>query len=530
MTREEIIMQSKRNGIGYVLAGTLAAVCTQTAFGVTLNTRGEGQVLLFPYYTANANNNTLISIVNTQAIGKALRVRFAEGENGRDAYSLNVYLGPYDTWPAAIGQSVGTSVATLVSSDSSCTVPGIPLAGVQFSNAAFSGANADPGDSGLSRTLEGSIEVIEMGTIVRNSLTDQALGKNCEFLIEGWSPPGFFISADNPAPYYWHLNPDTDLLNPTGGLYGTGYIVNVEQGTIFAYDAAALGGFRSDPLDQPRGTKSSVVLHTAPGNAHPNLADALSDPATNIVVAEAEADDGHVTATYPALSQAIDAVSAVLMASTIANDYEADPGAGATTNFIFSYPTRRFYTDAAIVGDEVIQPFAQLFAGIQNTVVEYGDIAFFDREGKGPPHGSCPAFGCLDPVSNPGTTVELLNFGAGADAILGSALNMDFARDVYLGPPSSSLVHAGRFFFSLALRHGPPVSPSPPGRRMLRQSIEGKYFWGLPVLGFGAQNLVNANVQNGVLANYSSAVTHRITAKCNLAVAGFVQATDPPCP
>ncbi len=147
---------------------------------------------------------------------QGIRVRFAEGENGRDAYSLNVYLGGRSTWTAAIGPTIdqlpsndgGTLVATLVSSAKSCTVPSIPATGVQFSNAAFSGANADPGDAGLARTMEGTIEVIEMGTVIDYSPTEQAFyaDQGCASLANAWSPGG-----------YWANDPKTDLLNPTGG-------------------------------------------------------------------------------------------------------------------------------------------------------------------------------------------------------------------------------------------------------------------------------------------------------------------------
>ncbi|HEY6984872.1 MAG TPA: hypothetical protein VH375_02230, partial [Rhodanobacteraceae bacterium] len=143
-----------------------------TASAVTLNPQGIGQVLIYPYYTANAGNDTLLSLTNTTAHAKALRVRFAEGENGRDAFSLNVYLAPHDMWTAAIthGDSTGASVGVRTS-DASCTVPDVADAtdlagdGATFSTDAFSGANADPGDTSASRIAEGWVEVIEMGTL-----------------------------------------------------------------------------------------------------------------------------------------------------------------------------------------------------------------------------------------------------------------------------------------------------------------------------------------------------------------------------
>lgn len=66
------------------------------AAAVQLGSDGTGQVLIYPYYTANADNNTLISVVNSSANAKALKVRFYESRNGRATLNLNLYLGAYD--------------------------------------------------------------------------------------------------------------------------------------------------------------------------------------------------------------------------------------------------------------------------------------------------------------------------------------------------------------------------------------------------------------------------------------------------
>jgi len=46
-------------------------------------------------------------------------------------------------------------------------------------------------------------------------------------------------------------------------------------------------------------------------------------------------------------ARGIDAVTAVLMADTIENDYVVDPALGASTDWVVTMPTRRFYVDAA---------------------------------------------------------------------------------------------------------------------------------------------------------------------------------------
>ena len=104
--------------IGAALLG--AAGC---ADAVTVNPRGTGQVLLFPYYTVNGGNQTLLTVVNTTSDVKAVKVRFREGLNSRDVLNFNVYLAAYDAWVAAVASVPGQDAAQLVTNDVSCTVP-----------------------------------------------------------------------------------------------------------------------------------------------------------------------------------------------------------------------------------------------------------------------------------------------------------------------------------------------------------------------------------------------------------------------
>ena len=540
------------NRIG-VLVFAMGGLTSATA--VSLNGHGVGQVLLFPYYTVNAGNNTLVSIANTTAQGKALRVRFAEGENGRDALSINVYLAPHDTWTATIfdasGYVAGAAVgpAGLVTDDNSCTIPAIkalPQANmlpdgrgfVPFSNAAFSGTSADAGTADPARTREGTIEVFEMGTIVRGSPTDVAIyhgpQQNCEFLIEGWGAPGTFISAGNPNPHYWYNAPKTDLRNPTGGLVGTGYIVDAAQGTIFSYAAVALDAFRADPLDQPRGSADSVVLHTAPGDARPNLADALSEPLSGQAQASVGADGNVYNVAYAA-ANSVDAVSAALTASVLGNEFSFNASQGASTSYVLSYPTRRFYTDPALAGSSAIAPFTHLFSGIEaDTETETVPLVAFDRDGN-TPHFPCGSNGCDLSIFTPGTSVELLNFGTAAHALLGSSLEgrpgLDFAvfQDnvpVYFATEGwTSLYFDGSTY---AYYGGTIETPGQGPVRFMRAALDGKRLAGMPVIGFAVQDLVNGAVRDGVLANYSSATTHRSVVNCYLPTPGNLQPA--PCP
>ena len=114
-------------------------------------------------------------MINTTAHGKALKVRFREGYDGRDVANFNVYLSPYDSWVGGVGDFDGTG-AVITTNDYSCTVPAFPLAGIPdtlhplpFSNANYSQGDygtptgTDSGPADLERTREGFFEIIGNG-------------------------------------------------------------------------------------------------------------------------------------------------------------------------------------------------------------------------------------------------------------------------------------------------------------------------------------------------------------------------------
>ena len=121
---------NRKNLTAAVLAALAgAAGIAGTAQAVNINPDGTGQVLLYPYYTANDGNQTILSVVNTTQQAKAMKVRFLEGFNSREVLDFNLYMSAFDVWVAAIadGGDLGfpdqTGVTHLVIPDSSCTVP-----------------------------------------------------------------------------------------------------------------------------------------------------------------------------------------------------------------------------------------------------------------------------------------------------------------------------------------------------------------------------------------------------------------------
>lgn len=80
------------------IAALLGLAIIPFAQAVSLSPDGRGQALIYPYYTAQGNNDTLFSIVNPTSDllatkvdqGKALKVRFYEGRNGRVVLDFNL--------------------------------------------------------------------------------------------------------------------------------------------------------------------------------------------------------------------------------------------------------------------------------------------------------------------------------------------------------------------------------------------------------------------------------------------------------
>ena len=97
----------KKKSLCAALAGIGALGAAGAAQAVNLNPDGLGQVLIYPYYTTRTDPsgnayNSLLSVVNTTASVKAVKVRFLEGKNSQEVLDFNLFLSPKDVWTTAI--------------------------------------------------------------------------------------------------------------------------------------------------------------------------------------------------------------------------------------------------------------------------------------------------------------------------------------------------------------------------------------------------------------------------------------------
>lgn len=477
----------RRNPLAAAIA-LVSIVCPMAVHAVSLNPRGIGQALIYPYYTVNKSQDTLVSVVNASGVSKAVQVRFLEGYNGRDALDFVLYLSPHDVWTAAISQTADDGGPIIRTSDASCTFPVIPTTGASFLSSGYDGSGSAPADGGptsITRTREGSIEFLVGADITPGSPTDIAITHVQNNNPGQGLPPGCAtLTSTSALP---------DEVAPSGGIFGSGTIVNVGEGTFFAYNADAIQGFTSVPLFA---TATDGVV---------SLADANSDEGLD-GAARAYMTVENGVAFWLDYQSGIDAVSAIFTANTIYNEYFVAASLGASTDWVVTFPTKNFYVDKGLYPDNATAPFVEPFhsPGASNLVIP--NTSYDREEGSAPPN-PCDS-GCIavpPPVLayqvNVSPFTNDANFALGTPSgVLGSTLT-----SLQIPP------YADGGSATMDLVSGDGGHEFPGGVDINRQPVT---LDGLPVVGFMVYNIINTQAQPGLLANYGGAFVHRTTASC----------------
>ncbi|HZP65676.1 MAG TPA: hypothetical protein VFB32_05150 [Rudaea sp.] len=487
---------NRKNLTTAVIAGIAGvAGIANMASAVNLNPDGLGQVLLYPYYTVNGGQQTLLSVVNTTAISKAVKVRFLEGYNSREVLDFNLFLSPFDVWTADVfalsdAGVTGATGAGIFTTDNSCTQPALSestqgsLHYVAFRNFAYTGTNSDTGPVTDDRTREGHFEMISMADIIPGTALDKDVTH-----VNG-VPPGC-SSAEA------EFESKTEITVPTSGLFGAASVVNVANGAYYAYNADALDGFTHVTLENPSGSLEPSLGDVNDVGGTPKVG-----PATSFVF-----NDGVLlTSTWPSTdvnSRSIDAVSSVFDAANIYNEYEFNADGSVGTDWVVNFPTKRFYVDAATFKlAAVVPPFEHLFGKVETgngkglSCVVVG-ISVYDREEKTTTPTSCGFSPCPPglPPSSICRETNVITFSSASSpaSILSSTLTSNIA------PIGNNGGWANISFTTVA--HDLPAATN------------GNIFHGLPVTGFEAVKFTNGNL-NGVLANYAGLYRHRQSRSC----------------
>ncbi len=506
----------KRNNLTTAVLAGIAGIAgiAGSAQAVNVNPDGLGQVLIYPYYTTNNGNQTLLSVVNTTDQAKAVKVRFLESLNSREVLDFNLYMSAYDVWTAALFDNAG--VPTMVTADSSCTVPyfygmGGGLGVQPFLNFAYLD-DADPARDSIARAAEGHFEIIEMGemhdddfgsatavTHIQPGLgPNQQVPADCDQLVDAWTI--------NHAADYWIENTSYDITAATGGLFGGAAIVNTGAGTMFSYDAKAINGFWDPAV-------AAALRHTNPGTEVPSL---ISGSNTEALIFSDSG--GLVTLNYT--NSSIEAVSAMFMHDTIMNEYAIVDVLAAQSEWIITFPTKRFYIDPAYAtwwAGEVapLVPFTQALQ-TDATSCEDFSIDFWDREEGTPteaPPGTTPPI--VSPEPPPGEDPDVILFELCAET---NVIRFDDQDEI----PAAPIVGTSGFntLVTFALPDGfdagwakvDMVTNADGNGDPAADRADSEGLLGLPVVGYWFEAFTNGTLQGGtVLANYGGIFEHKGT-------------------
>ena len=477
----------------YLAVAGVSALGAGSAGAVTLNADGLGQVLLYPYYTVretSAGNayNSLLSVVNSTASAKAVKVRFLEGKNSREVLDFNLYLSHHDGWVTAVIPTADG--AGIVTPDNSCTDPAVSQDEnnpTTFVNFAYVGSADDPANDDLDRTREGYVEIIEMGTMYGYgefvATHVNGVPRDCAYLRSNFSG-----SSTNHAEGY--------TTSPTGGLFGSMTLVNVGTGVDFGYDPVALSQFSEDQLWFP------------PGDVRPRLSDAA--PVSLVVDASDSSAAAYLTV-WGALPT-VDSVSAVLMHDNLYNEFVLDKGTGSKTDWVVTMPTKTYYYSAAASDKElkVIKLFQRNFKS--TGACDDVSLVRYDREErtvKTPGSFSPPPPTVKDSIC---WEANVITFNS--SNVFGSKnvanINTTFENGWMSMNFPVILSTAGIPYSAAAHQLGGSLTTRVDLFNASTSFATAATYYGLPVIGFAAWTFSNGNV-GGVLSNYGGNYIHKYT-------------------
>jgi hypothetical protein len=467
----------KKNLISLAVAASVAStasIAVQAAQYV--NPAKTGEVILFPFYNADNGNATNMHVVNTTAGVKALKIRFVEYKNSEEVLDFNVYLSPNDHFAFGVIKNPNGDGAAVITSDNSCTVPALGSDNGEFPGTQVEGAdgstirtqpfvnyqyaNDKDVDSSIKRSLTGHVEVIEMGVVtgdLAKAATHGATGvpAACASLVTAWASGA------------WKADPTDGLTAASGGLYGLAYHINVAEAAAFGFEPVAIDDWNTD----------GDLVHTNPGRLTPTIASGDLTAMVNTA--------GGTTAVQFASGQ--QAVSGMLATTSLSNDVMVNPGLGGETDWVVTFPTKRFHVD--LDGQDIpkaIAPFTGAWVGgplKETPACEEVSVAQYDREEQ----FTRPSPDGFSPAPPAAKALEICN----EVAVIAMGAASDSALGVETGKSNLTFPYAeGWMEMSFA---------------QSATAAQGKTIDGLPAVGFAAYKVSNGAMSYGNTAEHKTA-------------------------
>ena len=543
----------KRNILSLaVTAGVAGLTAASAQSAMHLNDKGLGEALIYPFYSTANGNDTYVTVVNTSAFAKAVKVRFIDAYNSAEVLDFNLYLSAEDVWTAAI-TNLAEGSPGIRTIDNSCTVPELggpnppfngttterddgsflreqPFVNFQFLNDEldrFAGTASIPAEVEETdiavRGVQGYIEIIEMGALDPDADTGTVAGAagfdyagavthapsgipaNCGAVVAAWDPDGGV----------WNKNAGEDFLtyddsDSAGGLYGLGQIINTLDGTMASYDAVAIDDFAVAGFPG--------ALHFAPGNVQPDLGDAQSD----VTIYD---DATAMAVTYSFTTNSYDPASALFMSREVINDFLIDPEVRGQTDWVVTMPTKRPHvnTTTPTALGQAIQPFSGVWNGQQ--ACEAFNLEYWDREEANTIIDNDSDFsprppGQVTPDAKMCAEVNIITFNDDGDEALdqsalgGTAgITVGFVVDDNEGwarlsfDPANLVTAPG----AVTASDGTPDA----GEARVIVADGGDRFTGLPVTGFAVikyKDESGLTSSEGAILNYAGSFKHKVVA------------------
>jgi hypothetical protein len=425
---------------------------------VTVSPDERGEVLIIPYYTVNNGLNTLVTVTNDNDQAKAVKITFREGTHGQAVFAYNVYLDARDVWAFGLvplnsssipGQS-GNPHLMHLTVDQSC-VPFLIKSGQEFWPIEVGGDTL-----AVTGNREGFIEIIEMGVLDEPvstwaDTTGSGVPISCVFIQSAW--------AETDESGFWNPEQGGDLqqhiLPPAGGLTAEAFLIDVDSGRNYAYQATALTDF------------------FAPGASHhtPPADDSLSLDAAGQTNSWIETETGPQSINA---DTGLLAVKTALIRAQALATYDLSVVANGQSEVITTFPLQRFGSDP----------------GGADCAADDSAITWqmYDREGRLLSQSTAP-----EPLCQ---SVLVTTFVPAGQTLPDTSFITGTERMLTVQPPAGDGEPAGHLLMNFSgaqevtvVEQGEPVS-----RQLL----------GVPVIGMVLQNYTNAAAQEGLLAQYAS--------------------------
>lgn len=541
----------KKSQIAAALTVAGCAMMAGQANAVYLNQDGLGQVLLYPYYTVRGDNVTLLSVVNTTANAKVVKVRFREGKNSADVLDFNLFLSKYDVWTAGVLPAAdngdGTGGSMLVTKDTSCVTPTMDDKGNTFASGIpfrtfdigsypeGQNEDTDTGATGVDRLKEGYVELIEMATIPNGSPLGKDVTHGAGSATAARKPAcaamGTLSSALDADARTWgqtSSNTTDNFTAASGGLFGAVTFVNAPIGGATTEAATALGSFWGSV--QPNG------FYYEPSRSSPNLG---SGQPRSVLVSGVIGSDVNITDWFRADgNDGYRAVSAVLMRDAVYNEHAYTDDKVFSTDWVVTMPNKRPLVNQGLY--QLIPGVGQFFyydplAPFQRAYVQGSGscddvtIGSYDRE-EGTSGGSGGSFSPVRPGARANALcweANVISFGKASSGsepsrVFGSTNNLWYAGFQNNGQAVASVGAApqGEGGWSrISFAHSPTTTFN--NHQLVGSAVDGDTntlvttvggvsnpasitYNGLPVIGFAA-----TMANQGARASYGTSVSHR---------------------